>query len=183
MEIPRQLTTLGCLFGLSWTSVLPAAETPGPRPTPKPGTLAAIACSRSLNRAPELDQTGVIVITDDNLDQLGRDATLTLLTSTIADSSVVETNHSADPKTREKWRKKVLAQSSVIARLEARRNDAEEELNRLERGKLDSRTLDRIAKAESKLQTIDAEIRSEKAQLSTIIREARKEGAQPGWFR
>ena len=183
METPRQLTILGCVIGLTWTSFLTADEPLDPRPTPKPGTLAAIASSRSLNRVPELDETAVIVITDDNLNQLGRGAALTLMTSTIADSSVVETDHSADPKTREKWRKKVLAQSSVIARAEARRVDAEAELNRLERGKLDSRTLDRIAKAESKLQTIDAEIRSEKAQLSTIIREARKEGAQPGWFR
>ncbi len=183
MELPRQITILGCVFVLTWASALQAADPPGPQPTPKPGTLAAIACSRSLNRVPELDQTGVIVITDDNLNQLGRGAAITLMTSTIADPSAVETDHRTDPNTREKWRKKVLAQGNVIARLEARRVDTESELNRLERGKLDARTLDRIAKAESKLQTIDAEIRSEKAQLSTIIREARKEGAQPGWFR
>ena len=183
MEIPRQLTILGWVIGLSWTSVLTASEPPRPRPTPKPGTLAAIASSRSLNRAPELDATAVIVITDDNLDQLGRGAALTLLTLTVVDSSPVESDRPADPKTREKWRKRVLAQSSVIARLEARLVDAEAELNRLERGKLDGRARDRIAKAESKLQTIDKEIRREKAQLSAIIREARKEGAQPGWFR
>lgn len=183
MENPRQIISLVCVFGLSWTSVLSAAETPGPRPTPKPGTLAAVASSRSLIRAPELDVTGVIVITDDNLNQLGRGAALTLMTSTIADTSVVAADNSADPKTREKWRKKVLAQSSVIARVEARRVDAEAELNHLERGKLDGRTLDRIAKVEKKLQTIDAEIKDEKARLSTIIRQARKEGAQPGWFR
>jgi len=183
MEKPRQLTILGCVFGLTWTSVLPATEPPGPRPTPKPGTLAAIASSRSLNRAPELDQKGVIVITDENLEHLGKGAALTLMTSTIADPSATEADHRADPKTREKWRKKVLAQSSVISRIEARRADGEAELNRLERGKLDGRTLDRIAKAESKLRAIDAEIRAEKAQLSTIIRQARKEGAQPGWFR
>jgi len=183
MEIPRQLTILGCVIGLTWTSVLTADEPPGPRPTPKPGTLAAIASSRSLNRAPELDETAVIVITDDNLDQLGRGAALTLMTSTIAEPAPVETDHRADPKTREKWRKRVLAQGNVIAKLEARRVDAKAEIARLEQGKLDSRTLDRIAKAEGKLQAIDATISSEKAQLSTIIRAARKEGAQPGWFR
>ncbi len=183
MEIPRQLTILGCVFGLGWTSVLPATEPPGPRPTPKPGTLAAVASSRSLIRAPELDETGVIVITDDNLAQLGRGAALTLMTSTIAGPPPVETDHRADPKTREKWRKRVLAQSSVIARIQARRFDAEAELNRLERGRLDGQALDRIAKAERNLQTIDAEIINEKKQLSTIIRQARKEGAEPGWFR
>jgi hypothetical protein len=105
------------------------------------------------------------------------------MTSTIAGPPPVETDHRADPKTREKWRKKVLAQSSVIARIQARRFDAEAELNRLEWGKLDGQALDRIAKAERNLQTIDTEIKSEKAQLSTIVRQARKEGAQPGWFR
>jgi hypothetical protein len=183
MEIPRQLTTLGCVIGLAWTSAPSAAEPPGTRPTPKPGSLAAIAASRSLNRTPELEDTGVIVITDDNLDQLGSGAALTVMTSTIADPSALATDHRADPKTREKWRKKVLAQSGVIARLEARRGEADAELDRLERGKLDSRTLDRIAKAEIKLRAIDAEIRTAAAELSTIIRHARKDGAQPGWFR
>jgi hypothetical protein len=183
MEIPHLITIIGCVFGLSWTSVLQAAEPPSPTPTPKPGTLAAIASSRSLNRAPELAGAGILMITDDNLNQLSRGAALTVLTSTIADPAAVEADHPADPKTRENWRKKVLAQGSVIAKLEARRTDIEEELNRLERGKLDGRTLDRIAMAEGKLQTIDAEIRSEKSQLSKIIREARKDGAQPGWFR
>ncbi len=183
MEIPRQLTILGCVVSLISTPVLTADEPPGPRPTPKPGTLAAIASSRSLKRAPELDASAVIVITDGNLDELGRGAVLTLMSSTIADPLPAETEHRTDPKTREKWRKKVLVQGSAIARLEARRVDAEAELERLERGKLDGKALDRIAKAEAKLRAIDAEIRSEKVRLSTIIRDARKEGAQPGWFR
>jgi len=183
MEIPHQITTIGWVLGLAWATILPATEQPAPTPTPKPGTLAAFAQSRSLNRAPGPGRDNTIVITDENLDRLGQDAVVTVMTSTIADPAVIEIDQTADPKTREKWRKKVLAQGNVIAKLEARRVDAEAELNRLERGKIDGRTLDRIAKAETKIQAIDAEIRSEKAQLSTIIRAARKEGAQPGWFR
>jgi len=183
MEIPHQITTIGCVFGLAWTTVLPATEPPAPIPTPKPGTLAAFAQSRSLNRVSGPDANGNIVITDENLDQLGHDAPLTVMTSTIADPSVVVIDQAVDPRAREKWRRKVLTQSNVIAKLEARRAATEAELNRLERGKLDGRALDRIAKAEIKLRAIDAEIRREKAMLSSIVRDARREGAQPGWFR
>ena len=183
MENPRQLTIFCCLFSLFWMSIAHSADSPPPTPTPKPGTLAAVAGSRPLQRVPGLSDTGIIVITDDNLSSLGKNAALTSMTSTIAETDVFEAHADADPKTREKWRKKVLAQSRVIARIEARRVDAEAELNNLERGKLDGQTLDRIANVEKKLQTIDAEIKNEKARLSTIIRQARKEGAQPGWFR
>jgi len=183
MEISHQLTTFGCVLGLAWLSVAQAADSPPPKPTPKPGSLAALASTRSLNRLPDADGTGVIMITDDNLVLLGQGAALTVMTSTIADPPDVEIDVQVDPKTHEKWRRKVLAQSSVIANLEARRDDAEAEINRMERGRLDGRTLDRIAKTETKLQTIDAEIKREKAKLSRIVREARKEGAQPGWFR
>lgn len=183
MENPRQFTIFCCLFSLFWMSIAHSADSPPPTPTPKPGTLAAVAGSRPLQRVPGLSDTGIIVITDDNLSSLGQNAALTSMTSTIAETGVFETHADVDPKTREKWRKKVLAQSSVIARIQARRFDAEAELNRLERGRLDGRALDRIAKAERNLQTIDTEIKSEKKQLSRIIRQARKEGAEPGWFR
>ncbi len=183
MEIPRQLVTLGCAFGMVCSSTSPAAEPTRPTPAAKPGTLAALAGSRSLQRVPGVDDTGTIVITDENLSSLGEGAALTVLTSTIAEAGDFETNEQADPKTREKWRRQVLAQSEAVARLQARRNDVQSEIDRLERGRLDSRTLDRLAKAESKLRVVDEEINSARTQLSRIIREARKEGAQPGWFR
>lgn len=183
MEIPRQLITLGCAFGMICASTSPAAEPDRPKPTPKPGTLAALAGSRSLQREPGVDGAGVIVITDENLSSLGEGAALTVMTSTIAEALELETNEQGDPKIREKWRRKVLAQSKVIARLQARRNDVESEIDRLESGRLDSRTLDRLAKAESKLRAVDEEIRTAQTQLSRIVRDARKQGAQPGWFR
>ncbi len=157
-------------------------DPPPPSPTPKPGTLAAIATARSLNRAPGVDESTPIVITNDNLERLGDGAALTVLTSTIAEAGEIETTK-IDPKTREKWRRKVLAQSASITKLEAQGKQIETEIDRLGRGRLDGRALDRIAKAESKLRSIDEEIKRAKAQLSRIVREARKEGAQPGWFR
>lgn len=183
MEIPRQLITLGCAFGMVCSATSSVAEPPRPSPTPKPGTLAALAGSRPLHRAPGFDGAGAIVITDENLGPLGEGAALTVMTSTIAETGDFETKEQGDPKIREKWRRRVLAQGEAVARLQARRHDVQSEIDRLERGRLDSRTLDRLAKAESKLRVVDEEIKRAQTELSRIVRNARKEGAQPGWFR
>ncbi len=182
MEIPRQLIILGCVIALSWTTVSKAAEPPPQKPTPKPGTLAELATTRSLNRSGGADDTATILITNNNLDELGEGSALTVMTSTIADPGSFEPTD-VSPKTRDKWRRTVLAQSAVIAKLEVRRDQANTEIDHLERGRLDGLALDRIAKAEAKLKAVEAEIKRAKAQLSSIVRSARKEGAQPGWFR
>lgn len=182
MEIPSQFITFCCVIGLSWAAISGTAEPPPPKPTPKPGTLAELATTRSLNRSGGTGDMATILITNSNLDELGEGSALTVMTSTIAETASLEPTE-VSPKTREKWRRKVLAQSAAIAKLEARRDQAKADLDRLERGRLDGRALDRIAKAEAKVDAVEAEIKRAKAQLTRIIREARKEGAQPGWFR
>jgi len=164
-------------------AAIAAAEEPLPSPTPRPGTLAAFASAAELDRSRFGTVDGAIVITGDNLAELGEGAVLTLAEEPAADLPKLTPVDPVDPKLRARWRRAVLAQSRVIARLEARRTTAEAELDRLERGRLDARTLDRIEKAEAKLAQIVAEIARERAELSRIVREARKEGAEPGWFR
>jgi len=186
MEIPRNsfryIIALGAVLCAIRPSVATAAEPPAPTPTPRPGTLAAVATARPLNRAPGTDGSATIVITNDNLEELGDGAALTVITNTIAEAGEIETVE-IDPKTRERWRNKVLAQGKVIARLQARRTAVVHKIDRLERGKLDSRTLDRIATAEAELRAIDLELGREASALGRLVRAARKEGAQPGWFR
>ncbi len=184
MEIPRQLTILGCHCRLSRPRSSGLSNRPRPHRPRNPAPWRPLASSRSLNAAPELDAIAVIVITDDNLDELGRGAVLTRSTARPSPTPVPSkpsTGRIRRPARNGGRRSWLRAASSPGSKHGALTPKAE--LDRLERGKLDGRTLDRIAKAEGKLQAIDAEIRSEKAQLSTIIREARKEGAQPGWFR
>jgi septal ring factor EnvC (AmiA/AmiB activator) len=174
------------VFGLALSCALSLGaqtRTPHPSPTPKAGTLAAIAGDRSLKRSPGADGDTPIVITDDNLAQLADGAVITLMTSTVAEGSGPGDLARPDPKTRERWRKKVLAQSAVIARLEAKRRSVENGIDRLERGRLDARALDRISEAEERLAAVDDELQRERTTLSRIIRAARREGAQPGWFR
>jgi hypothetical protein len=162
----------------------PAASTdPTPTPTPRPRTLSDFARSTVLVRVPSASEGG-IVITGDNLDELGRDASLSVAGAPGPEPpGRADPVDGVDPKLRQRWRQKVLAQSSRIAALEAKRAAAEAAIDRLERGRLDARALDRIEKAEGRLAMIDADLRRAKRELSRIVREARKQGAQPGWFR
>ncbi len=179
MEIPRQIITIWAVMVVVWNPVARAADPPQPTPTPRPGTLAALAKSTSLTR----DGTTPIVITDDNLAELSNGAVVTIMTTAACEPAEPTTVDRIDPKRRGQWRKKVLAQGKRIATLQKKRASVEHTINRIESGRLDSGALDRIAKAKAELREIDDAIRHEKRELSKIVREARKEGAQPGWFR
>jgi hypothetical protein len=186
MDIPRHTTNIfrtAAFFGGLSFSLLSTAEEPLPTPTPRSGTLAAYASVTPLDRTCLVNEMTTVVITGDNLAELGEGAVLTVVAEPAAEFVAVDLPEPVDSKTRERWRNKVMAQRKVIERLDARRKTVEAEIDRLERGGLDSRTLDRLEKAESKLGRVDSEIRRERLELSRIIRRARKVGAQPGWFR
>ena len=184
MEIPRQIRVLVRIIGIVKVAgaAFASADTPPatPTPTPRSGTLAAYASSITLDRGPGEDQ---VVITTDNLSTLGEGGLLTTAAMPAGEPNTINPTAVVNPKIRERWRRKVLAQSEVLTRLQVRRSAIEADIDRIERGRLDSRTLDQLEKAEAKLADADAEIRRAKAQLSRIVRDARKEGAQPGWFR
>ena len=182
MEIPRHFKAFVRFIGIIKLAgaTFASADTPHLTPTPKPGTLAAYAGSITLERDPGDDP---VFITTDNLRALGEGGLLTTATMPEGEAMTVNPTSEADPKTRKLWRKRVLSQQSVITKLEGRRHTVEAELDRLERGKLDARTLERIDRSEAKLRAINTNIKNEKAQLSKIVRQARKDGAQPGWFR
>jgi hypothetical protein len=186
MEIPRQKSRTTARFVAAVVLLgipIAASSSPPPTPTPRAGTLAAYASATPLDRSVLADQTGPVVITSASLAELGRGASLTELTEPAAEPVTVLEDTEVNGKTREYWRKKVLAQNKVISKLEARRLAVEEEIDRIERGRLDSKGLDRLEKAEEKLRSVDTSIRHEKMELSRIVRMARKQGAQPGWFR
>jgi hypothetical protein len=183
MANPRQLISIWAVSVAAWNPVSRATDEQSTTVQPRPGSLSAAARTRSLVRPPGTDTATPIVITNDTLDELADGAIVTILTRTAAPDPVLRPDGPVDPKTRETWRRKVLAQSKVIARVEGRRARVVDEISRLERGRLDSRTLDRIEKAEAKLRLIDTELAREKTELSRVVRAARKDGAQPGWFR
>jgi hypothetical protein len=164
-------------------AVVVSAGVPPALPPPGPRTLAELASRTALHRSAVAAGVGPIVITDANLADLADGAVVTVLATTAGDPVDAAAVERVDPKLRERWRRAVLAQSAVVARHEARRAAAAAEVDRLDRGRLDARTLDRIDKARAKVELAEAEVRRERAALSRLIREARKQGAQPGWFR
>ncbi|MCU0304363.1 MAG: hypothetical protein MUC56_09940 [Thermoanaerobaculales bacterium] len=167
-------------IGAALAATVVSAVEPPPHPSPPPGTLAELASRTELTRA---RGAGPIVITDANLSALADGAVVTVLETTVADLADPAGVERVDPKLRERWRRAVLSQSAVVARLEARRAAVETEIDRLGRGRLDARALARIDAAKTKLELAEAEVRREQAELSRLIREARKQGARPGWFR
>lgn len=179
MEFPRQLITIWGVMVVVWNPIARAVDPPQPTPTPRPGTLAALAKSTSLMR----EGSTPIVITDDNLAELSGGAVVTIMTTAAREPTEPTTVDQIDPKRRGQWRKKVLAQGERITTLQKKRASVEHTINRIESGRFNSGALDRIAKAKAELREIDDTIRHEKRELSKIVREARKEGAQPGWFR
>lgn len=183
MESSRNLIAFWAVLVVAFSPAVRSADEPSPRPTPRPGTLAALAGNTELTRLPGDDRAHPIVITDDNLAALSRGAVITILTTTVAELEPFQATETVDPKTRAAWRKRVLAQRRVIVGLEARRSAIGDEIDRLERGRLNARALDRIERAEARLRLVDAEITREQHELSKLVRAARREGAQPGWFR
>jgi len=179
MEIPRQFIIIWAVMVVAWNPVARASDPPPPTPTPKPSTLAALAMATSATR----NGTPSIIITDDNLAELSDGAVVTMMTTTACELNETTVPAAIDPKRRIHWQKKVLAQRKRIAALQQKRASVEHTINRLERGRLNSRALNDIAEAKAELENIDSQIRDEKSVLSKIVRSARKEGAQPGWFR
>jgi hypothetical protein len=71
----------------------------------------------------------------------------------------------------------------VITRLERRRHGIEDRIDLIENQRVTARTLARLQEAKLDLRAVDEEIRQEKLELGRLIREARRRGAEPGWFR
>jgi septal ring factor EnvC (AmiA/AmiB activator) len=164
---------------VAWNPVVRATEPPQPTPTPRPGTLAALAGATSLTG----DGTAPIAITNANLASFADGAVITIVTESAAECGELKALRKVDPKIREKWRRRVHTQKARIAALDTKRRSIEAEIERLERGSLDARTLDRIEKAEARLTAVSRDVTTAERTLSRIVHEARKEGATPGWFR
>jgi len=181
--ILRAARATGLLLSLSLTALtsLPASAS-DPQPTPRPGSLAAYASGRPLV-APA---TGPITITNETLEQHGG-------CDAVSSSAHVDTSNEADqpppsptpvnPKVRRRWQREYARQKKAIAKLESERASTAADLDQLRCERLTARTFAREDALEAELQQLNADLRRERAALASLVREARQEGAVPGWFR
>jgi hypothetical protein len=153
-----------------------AAENPAPTPIPRPGTLAAYAGQISLRQT----ETGGVTITNGNLAEFAARGAVTL--------GAVSARGAAPPKqpdaaARTHWRTAYRRQRQVITGLERRRALIEVEIDHIEDGGLTARSLALLDRVEEKARVLDEQIKRERGELVRIVREARRHGAEPGWFR
>jgi len=183
--ILRAAQATGLLLCLSLTVLtsLPAsASEPQPTSTPRPGSLAAYASGRPLV-APA---TGPITITNETLEQHGGG-------DAVASGALVDTSNEADQppssptpvdsRVRRRWQREYARQKKAIAKLESERASTAADLELMRRERMTARTFAREDALEAELQQINADLRRERAALASLVREARQEGAVPGWFR
>jgi predicted amino acid-binding ACT domain protein len=156
-------------------SVAMAADEPSATPTPRPRKLGDVKLKTG--------ETQRVVISDANLAELADRGTVTVGGTATSKPAKGKPRQTPSRKDRERWRKKVLDQKGVIAGLERKRLRIEAQIDLIEDGRLSIRALARIQRAEVDLRAVEREIRTEKAELGRLIREARRHGAEPGWFR
>ena len=151
------------------------------RPTPRPGSLAAYAEKVTLDRSTLGNFDGHVILTNDCVADLAASGSITLGTVKQADRKKAESV--ANNAERSRWQAAHHKQRQVIAALERRRSQLELEIDQIEDLSLTARTMARLEQSEAKLQLLDREIATERAELARIVRDARRRGAEPGWFR
>lgn len=157
-----------------------AADEPTRTPTPRPGTLADYASRVSLNAPAALDGSGEITITSSNLAELADRGRLIRGAVEAPRPTASSASRSGD---REHWRDRYFEQRRVVAALESKSARLAAEIDRLESGRLTAAVMARIDRAEIELRLLEREVRDAKSELRRIVRDARRHGAEPGWFR
>jgi hypothetical protein len=168
------------LVGLSASSV---SAGDSPQPTPRPGTLAAYAEKLTLDRSALGDDTGRVILTNDSVAGLAADGSITLGTVTLEGRQKSTTSPAADNAERSRWQAAHRKQRQVIAILERRRSQLELAIDQIENQSLTARTMARLEQLELKMRQLDRDIAAERVELARIVRDARRRGAEPGWFR
>jgi hypothetical protein len=193
----------GAAFAVLVISILPLdpcrADEAHVTPTPTPASsgrdahLAEYADRHSLDRSILARPGGTLVITNETVERVGDRGTITTCRpSPAANSRAVArgmpTPSAPDPKRRTYWRNKVGAQRERVAQVTRELALLKARIDALEDaafagGRNATRLWARVEEAKARRKTVEALLSREKTKLDTIVRQARQEGAQPGWFR
>ena len=171
--------TVASLIFCRTTSIGSTAEPPSP--TPRPGSLAAYAEKVTLDRSALDVCEGRVILTNEGVTVLAADGSITLGTVKQADRKKAKSV--ANSSERSRWQAAHGKQREVIADLERRRSRLILEIDQINDLSLTAKTMARLEQSEAKLHLLDGEIAAERAELARIVRNARRRGAEPGWFR
>jgi hypothetical protein len=178
LRIARRL--LAVVATVLFASAALATDEPPRRPTPRRGTLADYARHVSLKASAVVDGSGEITITSSNLSEIAERGRLTR--GAVEAHRTVSSPGSPDAN-RDHWRERYFKQRRVVTALENKRARLAAEIDRLESGRLTAAIMARIDRAEVELRLLEREVRDAKTELGRIVRDARRHGAEPGWFR
>jgi hypothetical protein len=168
---------------LSAASEAQTKTEPSPTPTPSPGTLAAYASRISLDPRMADPSTGSVVITTEDLAELAAEGTVTFGEYTAGQQLPAKPADGSGGAQRGMWRARFLNQRKAVSKIEARRSEVLADIEAINRERVTPRTLARLDRAKVKLRLVDKELRRARLELARIVREARRRGAEPGWFR
>ena len=165
-------------------SMTVGADSPSdqPKPTPRTGSLGAYAREVTLDRSALGQPSGPVILTNDTVTGVAEDAAITLGAVTMDGVAAPATSvgESADWT---RWRAAHQRQQRVVAGLEKRMSLLDMEIDHIEQQRLTPKILARLDRAEAKRRHLEQEIRQARDELARIVRDARRHGAEPGWFR
>lgn len=164
---------------LTSVSVFPADQ---PAPTPRPGTLGAYARKITLDRSAVGQLSGRLILTNETILDVCEDATITLGAVTM-NGVHAPTRPNGGSAARRRWRAAHRRQQRVIADIEKRRSLLDIEIAHIKQQQLTPKILARLDRAEAKRRHLEQEIHNAREELAHIVREARRDGAEPEWFR
>ncbi len=190
----RSLLVPACLLAIALAGPVSGAE---PTPTPEPGaardgSLTDAAGGRELRGAAATrDETGTIVITDDTLATLAARGGVTEATGTPAADLLAGEGEGGPVSRREAWRRAYAEQKELIAALAreiARLDQRIPELWNEFYAADDPSYRDGVIKPEldeslMRRDELERSLAAERPKLEDILEAARRDGAEPGWFR
>jgi len=160
-----------------------AFSTDRPKPTPRPGTLGAYASKITLDRSLLDAPAGRLILTNDTVADIAKGTTITLGAVVVGGHGSSQDSKRGGHADRARWRSAHQKQQRVIADLEQRRSLLEIEIGHLNRQQLTPKILARLDHTEAKRRHLEQEISRAREELARIVRDARRQGAEPGWFR
>ena len=170
-------------------------ETPTPIATTQRGEihLSEYARHTALDRSALGTDSGPLIITTETVRKFGAQGLLTVglphSRSPLTASRPGSPPGTPNPeRLREEWRAKVLRQKDQVARVDGDIVLLDAKIESLETTAVHgrdgaARRQARIAEARGRRSVLARQLARERARLGTLIRSAREQGAEPGWFR